>query len=115
MKERLLASILLESRRWAAERARPDARCSYQIFISENQGGRRTTPPFCFARDSLILQTNLRQAHECGHIIPKVDLHLWAALEIDDRSYCCLFNSTRRQQDDYTITDTVLTVVGLSL
>jgi len=75
--------------------------------------GRR--PPFCFARDSLILQTNLRQAHECGDIIPKIDLHLWAALEIDDRSYCCLCDSTRRQRDDYTVADMVLPVIGLSL
>ena len=45
----------------------------------------------------------------------KVDLQLCASLEIDDRSDCCLFNSSRRQRDNYTVTDTVFTITGLSL
>ena len=67
------------------------------------------------ASGSLIPRSNLPEIYKCGLIVPKVDLQFCAGLEIDDRSDCCFFNSPRRQRDNYTVTDMVLTVIGPSL
>src|SRR5215472_8277906 len=63
----------------------------------------------------LIGRTDLLEVDQCGLTMPKVDLHLYTGLEIDDRSDCCLFDSSRHQPDNYTVTDMVWTIIGFSL